>query len=71
MLNLPFLYLYLWECWERFHDTGDDEESNDSSSDLSIPLSSLEIGIYPEVYSSKYADDNSAVKLVIKTVIVA
>ena len=32
-----------------------------SSSNMSIPFcSSLEIGIYPEVYSSKYADDNSA-----------
>ena len=27
---------------------------------LSLFCSSLEIGIYPEVYSSKYADDNSA-----------
>ncbi len=52
--------IFMCECWERVHDTGDDEESNDSSSDLSIPFcSSLEIGIYPEVYSSKYADDNS------------
>ena len=49
------------ECWENLYDEGFDGENAISSSNMSIPFcSSLEIGIYPEVYSSKYADDNSA-----------
>ena len=53
--------IFMCECWENLYDEGFDGENAISSSNMSIPFcSSLEIGIYPEVYSSKYADDNSA-----------
>jgi hypothetical protein len=57
--------IFMCECWERVYDGDFDGEQTNSSSKWCIPFcSSLEIGVYPELYSSKYAVDNSGNEVV-------